>query len=102
MALSDFLQGLNVFDQTVIILAVATHADEGHHFEPERFGIDLNRVGTQDADFFHLPEALGCRGGRKADATAKLSHAQTRISLQLLDELSSTNIKKGSGIHGHR
>jgi len=68
VAFAHFFEGLHVFKQAVIVMsAAATHADEGHDFEAERFAINVDGVAVENADFFHLFEAFGGCGGREAD-----------------------------------
>ena len=54
MALADFFQGLHVVEEAMVVLAGATHADEGEDFESEGFAIDVDGVSAEDADLFHL------------------------------------------------
>lgn len=101
MAFADFFQRLNVFEEAVVILASATHADEREDFEPERFAVNFESITAQDTGFFHLLEPLAGGGGREANAPAKLSETKARIGLQFVQKLSTVRIEQRRGIHGH-
>ena len=47
VALADLFEGLDVFEQAVVVLAPATHADEGEHFEAEGFAVDFEGVAAR-------------------------------------------------------
>lgn len=102
MALADLFEGLDVLKQAVVILAAATHADEGEDFEAQGFAVDVDRVAAQDANFFHLLQALAGCGGGEADAAAKFGETEARIGLKFVEKLSSMRVKERRGIHCHR
>ncbi len=93
VALAHFFQGLHIFEQAVVMLAAAAHADEGHHLQAQRLAVNFDGVAVQDAGLFHLLEALGGCGGREADAAAQFSQAEARVGLQLVEQLSSVAIE---------
>jgi len=84
VALADFFEGLHVVEEAVVVLAGATHADEGEDFEAEGFAIDFDSTGAQDAYLFHLLEAFAGGGGREADAAGEFGKAEAGVSLKLL------------------
>lgn len=102
MAFADLFEGLDVFKQAVVILSVAADANEGKDFEAESFAVDVDRVAAQDADFFHLLQALAGCGGGEADAAAKFGETEARVGLKFVEKLSSLRIKKRRGIHCHK
>ena len=68
MALADFFEGGEKFEESVVVGAGGTEADEGDDLEAEGFGIDAGGVAEDDAGVLKLAEALGGGGGREADA----------------------------------
>jgi hypothetical protein len=102
VALAYFFEGLHVVEEAVVVLAGATHADEGEDFEAEGFAVDVDGVSAEDADFLHLTETLTGGGGREADAAGEFGEAEASVGLELMEELSPVNIKKRGGIHCHR
>jgi len=70
MALAHLFKRVYIFEKAKIILTRTTHADEGKDLKAKSLAIDLDGVGLKDPDFFHLLEALGGCGRRKANAAA--------------------------------
>jgi hypothetical protein len=102
VALADFFEGLYVIEEAVVILAGATHADEGEDFEAEGFAIDFNRAGAEDSNLFHLLEALAGGCGREADAAGEFGETEAGVGLELGKELSSVDVEERRGIHCHK
>jgi hypothetical protein len=94
MALADFFQGLHVVEDAVVVLAGATHANEGEDFKSEGFAIDVDGVMAENADLFHLTKAFAGGGGREADAAGEFGQADAGVGLELVEELSPMEIKK--------
>jgi hypothetical protein len=70
VALADLFESLHVFEQAVVVLAAAAHANEGHHLQSQRLAVDFDGITVHDADFLHLLEAFGGGGGREAYSAA--------------------------------
>ena len=82
VALPDLLEGLHEIQQPVILDYAATHANKGHHLQPQRFMVDFDSVAVQNPRLFHLFEPFRGRGGREANAAAQFSQTQARIGLK--------------------
>jgi len=93
VALADFFEGLHVFEEAVVVLAGAAHADEGENFEAEGFEVDVDGAGAEDAGLFHLLEAFAGGGGGEADAAGEFGEAEAGVGLELVEELSSVDIE---------
>jgi hypothetical protein len=93
MALADFFEGGEKFEESVVVGAGGTEADEGDDLEAEGFGIDACGVAKDNAGVLKLAKPLGGGGGGEADAARELGDGEAGVGLKFVEELSSTGVE---------